>query len=290
MSFHKVFLDFCFNFNFFCFRKQDTKEIASEFTQLAIKLDNCYLSEYAGLCFLGVAKCNETEGDFESYLKAARMFRKADERQTKLGFLNNHENLEGAHRAYFQALAAVEDSVMRTCIIREIREMNNVISITSDFNSPSHRIYDLELASNHNIRSDDLIGALEKLTEIFDDVTERKTLDSYREVMKRNEISRLLLLLLLELPPSRQSPSHLKLLEKYTWNHESFDIEMASMMKAQNNRILDENLVLVLEGLVHACQNGHRDCVREMCDEISKNKFITMEQDHLLEKLAEKYN
>lgn len=237
-----------------------------------------------------MAKCNETEGDYESYLKAARYFRKADERKTKLGFMNNHENLEGAHRAYFQALAAVEDSVMRTCIIREIRELNNDISITSDFNSASHRIYDLELASNQNIRAGDYIGALEKLTEIVDDVTERKELSSYHEVMKRNEISRLLLLLLLELPPSRQSPSHLKLLEKYTWNHESFDIEIASMMKAQYNQILDENLVLVLEGLVHACQNGDGDCVREMCDEIAQNKCITMEQNHLLERLAEKYN
>jgi hypothetical protein len=59
-------------------RKQDTKEVAVEFSQLAQKFDNSYLSEYAGLCFLDCAKCNEPS-DFESYLKAARMFRKARE-------------------------------------------------------------------------------------------------------------------------------------------------------------------------------------------------------------------
>lgn len=270
-------------------RKADTKEISLEFNNLAKSLDNSYLSEYAGLCFLGMAKCNEAENDFESYLKAARQFIKADERKSKLGFLNNHEHLEGAHKAFFQALAIVDDPVMKACIIREIRELNHDIDITSDFNSASHRIYDLELASNENIRSNDFIGALEKLTEIVDNITERKEVLSYHDVMKRNEVTRLLLLLLLELPPSRQSPSHLKLLEKYTWNHDSFDIEMASMMKSQNNQLLDENTVLILEGLVYACQNSSADCVKEMCDEFSQYKLVTMEQLQILRKLAEKY-
>lgn len=263
--------------------------MASEFALLAAKLDNSYLSEYAGLCFLGVAKCNESENDFDSYLKAARMFRKSDDRKTQLGFNNNHDLLEGANRSYFQALATTDDSVMKACIIREMRELNNNLSLTSDFNSACHRIYDLELASNKNIKSNDFIGALEKLTEIVDDITERKEINSYQDVMRRNEVSRVLLLQLLELPPSRQSPSSLKLLEKYTWNNESFDIEMASMIKSQNNQTLDENLVLLLEGLVYACQNFHGEGVKEMCDEITQHKFITMEQNYLLTKLAEKY-
>lgn len=214
------------------------------------------------------------------------MFKKADERKTSLGFQNNHEFLEGAHRAYMQALSAIDDPVMRTCIIREMKDFNN----TSDFNSACHRIFDLELASNENIRCDDFIGALEKLTEIVDDITERKETHSYYDVMRRNEVSRLLLLLLLELPPSRQSPSHLKLLEKYTWNHESFDIEIASMMKSQNNQTLDEDLVLLLEGLVNSCQNSHGESVKELKEEISRHRFISMEQLHLLERLVEKYN
>lgn len=261
-----------------------------EFSQLAARLDDSYLSEYAGLCFLGVAKCHEADKDFESFLKAARQFRKADERKTKLGFINNHEFLDGAHRSYQQGLALVDDSVMRTCIIREMKELNNDLNLTSDFNSASHRIYDLELASQANIRSSDFIGALEKLTEIVDDIIERKEAHSYYDVMRRNEVSRLLLLLLLELPPSRQSPSHLKLLEKYTWNHESFDIELASMMKTQSNHILDENLTLLLEGLVHACQNLYREGVKEMCDEISQHQSISIEQNRLLEEIVDKFN
>lgn len=243
------------------------------------------------MCFLGCAKCHEPN-DFESYLKAARMFRKADERISKLGAINSHDLLEGAHRSYFQALDAIEDdSVMKTCIIREMRELNKNLSITSDFNSACHRIHDLEVASNENIKSCDFIGALEKLTEIVDDITERKESANYPEVMRRNEINRLLLLLILELPPSRQSPSSLKLVEKYSWNNESFDMEIASVMRSKNvDHLIDENLTILLEGLVYNCQNSHGEGVKEICDEISEMETITKDQSFLLDKLIEKYS
>lgn len=219
------------------------------------------------------------------------MFRKADEMKTSLGFINAHEMLEGAHRSYYQALEATEgDSVMKACIIREMRELNRYLSITSDFNSASHRIYDLEIASNENILSGDFIAALEKLTEIVEDICERKEASSYSTVMKRNEINRLLLLLILDLPPSRQSPSSLKLIEKYSWNSESFDLEIASMMRTNNlNQMLDEKLTILLEGLVFSCQSSHGAGVKEICDEISNIVSITTEQIFLLDKLIEKY-
>lgn len=170
----------------------------------------------------------------------------------------------------------------------------NYGNITSDFNSPCHRIYDLELASNESVRSHDYVDALEKLTEIVDDISERKVEYLYEDVMKRTEVTRLLLLLLLDLPPSRQSPSHIKLLEKYTWEREnSIEIEMAAMLKTQKSYLrLDDSLVLPLEGLVNFCQNLSGvdcDCIREMCDEISQHHFITMEQNHLLDKIVAKF-
>lgn len=202
--------------------------------------------------------------------------------------------LEGAHRSYYQALDAVDgDAVMKACIIREMRQLNRNLSITSDFNSSSHRIYDLEIASNENICSGDLIAALEKLTEIVDDISERKEASSYTTVLKRSEINRLLLLLILDLPPSRQSPSSLKLIEKYTWNSESFDVEIASLMRTaeSGNQMLDEKLTILLEGLVFSCQTSHGAGVKEICDEIANNiESITTEQIVLLDKLMAKYS
>lgn len=263
-------------------RKQDTKELSAEFNSLAHKFDNCYLSEYAGLCFLGVAKCNEAEGDVEALLKGARMFRKADERKNKLGFINNNENLEGAFRCYSQALTTEKNPVMKACIIREFTEINKNLSVTSDFHSPCHRVYELQLASVNDIQKNDFVAALDKLTEIIEIQAERKSEALYEEVIARIEITRLLLLLFLDLPASRQSPSQIKLLEKYSWNHEGFE--------SNENNSLDECLTLLLEVLVHSCQTRQDEVIKETCDEISNHHSITDEQSKILENISKKFN
>jgi hypothetical protein len=63
-------------------RKQENHEISLELQELAVKFENnCFLSEYAGLCFLGVAKCEEGNGHDSSamYLKAGRVFRRVSQ-------------------------------------------------------------------------------------------------------------------------------------------------------------------------------------------------------------------
>lgn len=261
--------------------RKDSKELSGEFNILAQKFDNCYLSEYAGLCFLGVAKCNENEGDVEALLKGARMFRKANERKNKIGFINNEENLEGAFRCYSQALAIEKNPVMKTCIIREFSEINKSLNVTSDFNSPCHRTFELEVSSNDSIRANDFISALEKLTEIVEMFTERKCESLYTEVLARIEVTRLLLLLLLDLHPSRQSPSQIKLLEKFSWSYENFEA---------NSLMLDENLTLMLEILVHSCQTRQGEVVKETCNEISNLHTTTNEQNQILENIVKKFN
>jgi hypothetical protein len=265
----------------FC-RKQDSKELSLEFNQLATKFDNTYLSEYAGLCFLGVAKCNENEGDVEALLKGARMFRKSNDRKDKLGFIKNGQDLEGAHRCYAQALSVEKNPVLKACIIREFSEINKNLTVTSDFYSPCHRVHELFESSNESIKSNDYISALEKLTEITELFTERKCEWLYSEVLSKIEITRLLLLLFLDLPASRQSPSQIKLLERYSWNHETFD--------HTSEKLLDENLTLLLEVLVHSCQTNQGDVVKDTCDEISNHHAITIEQHKILENIVKKFN
>jgi hypothetical protein len=82
---------------FIC-RKHDSIQLSAEFKTLANKFEELnHFSNYSGLCYLGVGKCHESSGDIESFtsfMKGARSFRKCDEQKTKLGALNNHENLE----------------------------------------------------------------------------------------------------------------------------------------------------------------------------------------------------
>lgn len=134
-----------------------------------------------------------------------------------------------------------EYAVIKAGIIRETAEQGkNVDQLESTFDSPCHRYFDLELSAKDRIFMKDYYSALEKLTEIYDDVIERKKevslgsgfsdlvnfgLNShifkfqflYAELLKRNEITRLLLLLVLQLPKCRLAPSNVKLIEKYTW-------------------------------------------------------------------------
>lgn len=230
---------------------------------------------------MGVNKANENEGGIDALLKGARMFRKANDRKNKLGFINNNENLEGAFRCYSQALSVEKNSIMKACIIREFSEINKNLNVTSDFNSPCHRVYELEASSNESIKNNDFIPALEKLTEIIELFTERKCEMLYPEVLNRIEVTRLLLLLLLDLPASRQSPSQIKLLENYSWNHENFEA---------SEKLLDENLTLLLEVLVHSCQTGQNDVIKDTCDEISNYHSTTAEQHKILENIVKKFN
>lgn len=269
---------------YYFYRKQDSKTVASDFLSLAHKFDNCYLSEYAGLCFLGVAKCHEMTGDDTFPLvQGGRMFKKSDARRSKLGFgFTYNENKEGAYRCYTQALSLEKVPVLKACLIREFNDIHKNSNITSNFDSPSHRINDLEISSNDCIRSNDFISALEKLTEIVEDFTERKCNKLYSEVIARIEVTRLLLLLILELPANRQAPSQIKLLEKYSWNHENFETTFQP-------KILDDGLTILLESLVYFCQNHRKDLIVQGCANISSHHhLITAEQIILLNVISKK--
>lgn len=136
------------------------------------------------------------------------------QRQHQLGADRDH--LESALRCYNQALDAyADDSPFRAAIIRKIKAIqapgaNN--HLTSSFASPSHRAHDLDRAADECVRTGDYAGALERRTELYDDIAERRVQPLYGDLLHANELARVLLLLWLELPPARQSPSHVKLL------------------------------------------------------------------------------
>lgn len=200
----------------------NVEEVSSEFQRLGVTFHEAGIFQYAAMCFLGAAKCENSLGnkmaEIDFLLKAAREFAQANQEVEKLNLQSNQkEYIEGALKSYFQALSKLEDdSVLKAAVIREIRTINPNFEATSNFVSPCHRCYDLYKAANISIENKDYVSALEKLTDIFDNITERKKEDLYKDIMIQSEISRVLLLVVLNLPPSRQSPSHIKLLEKYS--------------------------------------------------------------------------
>lgn len=189
---------------------------------MAVEFTNASLHEYAGLCFLGASKCekalNNTLAEVHFLLRSARSYVAADQQVDRLQIRSNaNEYVEGALSCYNQAILLLDDdSVMRAAIIREIKRIHPNCELTSNFVSPAHRIHDLDIAANENIRTGDYVSALDKLTEIHEDITERKVQHFYGHILRTNEVTRVLLLLVLRLPPARQAPSNVKLLQKFT--------------------------------------------------------------------------
>lgn len=113
--------------------------------------------------------------------------------------------------------------------IRRIQAPGSSQHLTSSFASPAHRAHDLDRAASECVlRSADWCGALERRTELYDDVCERRVERMYADLLRDNEVARVLLLLWLQLPPARQSPSHVKLLQQFEEEEEKADGERRS--------------------------------------------------------------
>lgn len=94
----------------------------------------------------------------------------------------------------------------------------------------------------------------------------------------RNEVSRVLLLLLLELPKSRHSPSHMRLMELFTHACDaSVDLELPTEM------------ILTLKELVGACHDKNSAEVRRILAELSLFCSLTKEHHLILQHLEKKY-
>lgn len=264
--------------------------MADEFGSLATSFNNAFQPEYAALCHMGQGKCEKMIGndaaEVDALLKAARAFRRAHNQQTKLKIENpSSDHLEGAFRCYTQALSRLpDDSVTKAAIIRELKEINPNVEITSNFSSPSHRIWDLEQSAEENIKSRDYVAAFEKLTEIYDDVTERRCEDLYLQVMQRVEVSRLLLLCLLQLPPSVRYDG--KFIERYS----SIGENNQAIVSPRGSEIVSEHLFFMLQSLVVSCQAKDIDSLVAVRDELSQCHELTDSQQTLLEELVSKYS
>lgn len=85
-------------------------------------------------------------------------------------------------------------------------------------------------------------------------------------------------MLLLELPPSRQSPTHIQLLEKFS-THSAKDLELE----------LSEDYIVSVEGLVIACQAKNKEQILASLATVSGSVATNKEQHIILQKLEDKY-
>lgn len=263
-------------------------EVSEEFQRLAAQFEVAELHEYAGLCFLGASKCERAIGSEKSevhfLLKAARAYKAADVRLENLCLQSNsNEYIQGALNCYNQALGLCEsDAVMKAAIIREMKKIHPNCELISNFASPAHRAFELDLDANYSIATNDFETALEKLTEIYDDVMERKKYAVYVSLLRKQEITRILLILLLDLPPARQSPSNVRLLTEFGGG--------GADESAPNDEQHSAEVRELFKSLINACNNRWNSAIVEkLTPLIMAIPGLTVCQQILIKKLKEKY-
>lgn len=248
------------------------------------------MHEYAALCYDGASKCEKALNNpiFERHLllKAARSYREADSNRLCLRS-NTKPFTQGALSCYHRVITQLnDDSAMKAAIIREMKEINPNYEVTSNFVSPAHRAQDLDLAANDCIECGNFESALEKITEICDDIAERKIDHYYDEIVKKHEITLILLILLLEYPSARQSPSNVKLYDLFAnGGYRGESDESNAFCKRHSRHTLES-----IKSLIEACKCQQYDLV--FSSEISSLATLpglTYHQKMLLEQLKQKY-
>ncbi|OBS70663.1 hypothetical protein A6R68_00806 [Neotoma lepida] len=99
------------------------------------------------------------------------------------------------------------------------------------------------------------------------------TLGAFADVLVRCEVSRVLLLLLLQPPPAKLLPEHAQTLEKYSW--EAFD-----GYGQDSSGQLPEELFLLLQSLVMAAHEKDTEGIKKL--QVEMWPLLTAEQNHLL--------
>lgn len=289
---------FCFFFfclflpQFYEFRRfaPNVSEVSEDFQRLAIQFADGGMFEYAALCYDGASKCEKALNNpiFERQLllQAARAYRKADENRLCLRS-NLKTYTQGALSCYHRVITQLnDDTAMKAAVIREMKEIHPSYEVTSNFVSPAHRVQDLDLAANDCIESGNFESAMEKITEICDDIVERKVHEFYPDILRTHEMTLILLILLLEYPSARQSPSNVKLYEFFSNNNQRNETNELIAFNQRHSRHTLESI----KSLIEACECQQYSTIFSIeIPSLATIPGLTHHQQILLEKLKEKY-
>lgn len=264
--------------------------MSNDFQRLAVCFADGGMAEYSALCYDGASKCEKALNNLilERHLlqKAARAYRQGDTDQLFLRS-NTKPYTQGALNCYHRVITQLDDdSAMKAVVIREMKEINPNYDVTSNFVSPAHRAQDLDYAANECINSGNFENALEKITEICDDIVERKVESLYEDVLRKHEITMILLILLLEFPLARQSPSNIKLYEYFCNSNHRDESNALARFHQRHSR----NVLRSLKNLIDSCKNEQYSlALNNGIPSLINTTGLTQHQKILLAKLKDKY-
>uniref|UniRef100_A0A6M2DEV4 Factor VIII intron 22 protein n=1 Tax=Xenopsylla cheopis TaxID=163159 RepID=A0A6M2DEV4_XENCH len=236
-------------------RKPNVAEASEEFHALSLRCERMQNFEFAGLCSLGVAKCEGSLGNShlenESLLKAARSFYCAANLDRKIGsILVKNENKNASLNCYHHAISRYREN-SPLCIAAHMEAKHALQNdLTKDVDldhikniNPNLTLIALTDKMETVIENGDYNTALEVIHQMDSCIPSARGF--YKDTMIRNEITKMLLLIILEPPIGKLTMSQAKLIEKYSW---------ADFNDSKDGFELPKHLDFLLRSLVAAWQ------------------------------------
>ncbi|XP_077868293.1 40-kDa huntingtin-associated protein-like [Saccoglossus kowalevskii] len=253
-------------------RKPNVAEASEQFGTLARTLENQECPQYAGLCCLAQARCEQTlansPGEAHALTEAARLFLHAAENDESLYCAHFDEHLTAAINCHNHAVRVLTEQKQPALAATLSLQLGNYLrsmgkpgeamghfqrAAELQFQNPLDCLASLGLVASCKIETRDYEGSLTVLTEMEYLAQERgicpnspHLIGAFSDTVARCEITRVLLLMLLQPTPHRIRPEHGQTLERYSWQSvEDTDTAISC---------LSEEMFLLLQSVVMACQ------------------------------------
>ncbi|CAH2092567.1 unnamed protein product [Euphydryas editha] len=264
-------------------RKPNISEATNEFIALAIQCEHSEQPAFAGQTYIGAAKCEASAGNFlgeaEQYIAAARQFMKAEKKLAALKFYSpDRENLEAAIGCYIQALSKYpEKSPIRASILlelgKELVELDHRLEALSYYEQAVDIIEDstMKLMCMRNlvnllIECGKYDIALETANKICD-----SNFHIPEGIMTEIQISRVLLVLLVEPDEDTKSESLKQLLDHLLHDEDSEALPFNTDLRLKLQSIIISSSCMDQQSLISIAADT--------------KPFLTMQQRNLLETL-----
>ncbi|XP_038834338.1 40-kDa huntingtin-associated protein isoform X2 [Salvelinus namaycush] len=243
-------------------RKPNVAEASEQFGQLAKELKQQDCLQYAAFCDLAMARCEQTlfnaPGEALALTDAARLFLLSEKENRALQAPGFDEHLQAALNCYSFAIKVyieMNQPVMAASLSLELgnalKEMNRPGEAIVHYQraaelqtqQPIESLLSMGEMATCKILTRDYDGALAVLTEMQLMCQERglqlpgtsTPVGAFLDIVAKCEISRVLLLMLLEPPPQKLLPEHAQTLERYAW--ESFDPHSQDGLPGKRHRV-----------------------------------------------------
>ncbi|TFJ96925.1 interferon gamma receptor 1 [Platysternon megacephalum] len=283
-------------------RKPNVSEAAEQFGVLARELRAQESLPYAAWCQLAVARCAQSlfhgPGEAQALTEAARLFlRQERDLQQRLSLSGGFaEHLQASHSCFaFAARLHLElgQPALAAGLCLELgsalRDMEQPGQAAPHFQRAAELLAAAELPlealrclgelASCLLLTRDYDGALAVLTQaqLLAQAGPSPPSGAFLEVLVRCEVSRVLLLLLLQPPLPKLLPEHAQTLEKYCW--EAFESGAGAGQLPQAG-YLPPGLFLLLQSTVMACQEKDLEALKVLQAELWP--LLSPEQNHLL--------